>query len=146
MATERPAIRVRSCPQCGWTGMPCPECNWDGYPSRDTDQPEAQHRADRHPTIPEDEVVLDWFAGATLDGTPTRESFWDGGEAALAFTDIGLFGGDPRVQLVLYATHHDQSLPGRAISLEIDREDARKLTARLTAWADEADAFKEAQA
>ena len=125
--------------------MPCPECNWDGYPSRDTDQPEAQHRADRHPTIPEDEVVLDWFAGATLDGTPARESFWDGGEVALAFTDIGLFGGDPRAQLVLYATHHDQSLPGRAVSLEIDRDDARKLAARLILWANVADDLKEAQ-
>ena len=105
---------------------------------------------DRHPEIPEDEVVLDWFAGATLDfpEAPTKLSFWEGGEAALTFTDIGPWGpgGDPRAQVVLYATHHDASLPGRAVSLEIDREDARKLAARLTAWADEADAFKEAQA
>jgi hypothetical protein len=101
--------------------------------------------ADRHPEIPEDEVVLDWFAGATLDGTPDRSSFWDGGEVALAFTDIGLFGGDPRAQVVLYAIHHDEALPGRAVSLEIDREDARKLAAKLTAWADAADEIKEEQ-
>ena len=103
----------------------------------------------RHPSIPEDQVVLDWFAGATTSFDEveplTRQSHWEGGEVTLALTDIGTFGGDPRAQIVLYATHHDDTLPGRGISLEIDRDDARKLAASLILWANAADDFKEAQ-
>jgi len=105
------------------------------------DEPLVAGNTTKYPTIPEDEVILDWFAGATLAyANEPKLNDWDDADVCLAFTDTGTRdtddGPSPRAQIVLYAeTHRDH--PNRAISLEIDAADARKLAGRLNRWADE---------
>lgn len=88
--------------------------------------------------IPEQEILLDWYAGATAIATSDRApDDWLSSDVALAFSDLGVGDGDSRVrgQLVMYS----QDIVSRAISLEIDPDDARKVATFLLQWADDAE-------
>lgn len=95
--------------------------------------------------IPEQHTLIDWFAGAALDFDQTEPNpfegiaDWQGGQVSLGFTDIGTFGDDPRSQLVLYFQPFEDDAPGRAISVEVDRQDAIGIIAKLAAWIAEAE-------
>jgi hypothetical protein len=101
----------------------------------------------QYPPIREDVILTDWYAGAyTESNHPAPRDgllIWDPADAVVAFSEIGYQDGDGRVhaQLVTYALGHDGRL--RAISAEIDPDDARKIAAILTVFADEADADSE---
>lgn len=92
----------------------------------------------KYPVISEDEVLIDWFAAATNRTKNGDWRGWESADACLAFTDIGPRdtddGESPRGQIVMFA-YLDDNRPSRAISLEIDADDAFRLAERLTAWA-----------
>lgn len=89
-----------------------------------------------------DRKILDWYAAAATayerTGHANDNGWWEGGEGALAFGDIGIVtpdsGPEHHAQIVLHFLPHDQPHKARAISLEVNREDIHLLVRHLEDW------------
>ena len=84
--------------------------------------------ATTYPAIDEQCVLTDWYAGAWAEGSVIED--WHSCDTAIAFSEIGVSGGDGHVhgQLVIYGSSSGYQ---RALSAEINVRDATAIIAVL---------------
>ena len=97
-----------------------------------------------YPEIREDAILTEWYAGAHAEANfpspdPTGGLDWESCHASIAFSEIGPNEADRQLhgQLVTYTLGFDGRV--RALSAEIDPDDARRIAAALIAFAEAAD-------